>query len=381
MTVIFHTNAGAPVLAGDMLLSISGLNGHTKLKLPSQPNGITIPSDQIPSYIPVKMRRKIFVVNDRMAVGAAGLVSCIGRFIEDLTGEFRNRNNFTYAEIRNFLDQYASGKLDGEVLEQIGTVILAEASDWRGSLTKGLTSRREIISGRFGKVVAIGTGSDSIIDQVQRLDNNYSYGISQPPDGKVQFPEFESLASNLILLANIYWKEFSSPDNIFEAWGGAYDLIYQDSNKVFQYLNEYTIFLRLFDVDQAEKRIQLANVLKYERRPDFSFITMLNDGKLDFFGAKDITACDTPLKVSLGRDDFTMNSKVHISIIAVGKGNRFLSPMIQIDGLDPAEQTKQTVFTWFDEDGRLSVAFHSAHDEWLKEQATSYYQQHANSWS
>ena len=48
-----------------------------------------------------------------------------------------------------------------------------------------------------------------------------------------------------------------------------------------------------------------------------------------------------------------MNSKVHISIIAVGKGGRFASPLIQIDGLDPTEQAKQTVFTWFDEQKRL----------------------------
>ena len=357
-----------------MLLSISGLNVHTDLRLPSQPNGIAIPSDHIPSYIPVEMRRKIFVVNDHMAVGAAGSVLHIQEFVDYLTREFCNRSNFTYAETKNFLDQYASGKHGREVLEQIGAVILAEASDWRGSLTMGLNNGRNIISDRFGRVIAIGTGSDSIIDQVQRFDNNYRYGISQPSDGEVQFPEFRSLASNLTLLANIYWKEFASPDNIFDAWGGAYDLIYQDSSKVFQYLNEYTIFLRLFDVDQAEKGIQLMNVLKYERRPDISLITMLNNGQLDFFGAKDITASDAPLKVKVGGDDFTMNSKVHISIIAVGKGNKFALPMIQIDGLDPVEQAKQTVFTWFDEKKRLCVAFHSAHDEWLEEQAISYYQ-------
>ena len=62
MTVIFHTNAGLPVLAGDMLLSVPGPETGTDLRLPSQPNGITVPSNIIPEYIPVKMRRKIFVV-------------------------------------------------------------------------------------------------------------------------------------------------------------------------------------------------------------------------------------------------------------------------------------------------------------------------------
>ena len=54
MTVIFHTNAGAPVLVSDMLLSMPGPGGYTDLRLPSQPGGIAIPSDAVPSYIPVR---------------------------------------------------------------------------------------------------------------------------------------------------------------------------------------------------------------------------------------------------------------------------------------------------------------------------------------
>ena len=381
MTVIFHTNAGAPVLAGDMLLSISGPNGKTELRLPSQPKGITIPADKIPDYIPIKMRRKIFVVNDRMAVGAAGSVKSIRKYIDDLTFEFGNRNIFTNDELRNFLDQYGSSKIGRHVLDEIGSIILAEATDWRGSLTSGLVGHGNVISKNFGRVIAIGTGSGNIIDQVQKLDNSYEYGFLQPPDGEANFPEFRTLASNLMLLARVYWNEFISPGNLFEGWGGAYDLIYQDSNKVYQYLNEYTIFHRVFDVAQADKGIQLMNVLKYERRRDISFIAMTNGRELDFFGAKDITASDTLLRVNISKGEFSMNSKVHISIIAVGKENRYLAPLIQIDGLDPADQAKQTVFTQFDEEGRLRILFHAAHDEWLTEQVMSHYQKYADKFS
>ena len=263
-------------------------------------------------------------------------------------------------------------------MEQIGALIVAEASDWRGTLTKGLANHNNIISKHFGTVTTIGTGADSIIEQVQRLDNNYDLGMFQPQGAETRFPEFRTLALNLQLLANVYWREFTMASNIFDAWGGAYDLIYQDSNKVFQFLDEYTIFLRLFDVDQDEKGIQPMNVLKYQRRPDISFITMLNNDKLDFFGAKDITASDEPIEVRLDREDISMNSKVHISIIAVGRGNRFLSPIIQIDGLDPVKKSKQTVFTWFNEEERLCIAFNAKHDEWLREQAMAYYRRYAN---
>ena len=198
---------------------------------------------------------------------------------------------------------------------------------------------------------------------------------------KTRFPEFRTLVANLTLLANVYWKEFTAPANVFDAWGGAYDLIYQDSHRVFRYLDEYTIFLRAFDGASSEKGIQLVNVLKYERRPEVSFIAMLNDGKLDFFGAKDIMASDEPLSITFGSGELTMNSRIHISIISVGHGNRLLRPIVQIDALDPAEDGRQTVFTDFDEEGRLRVLFHSEHDDWLTEQVTSYYKSHANLWS
>ena len=329
----------------------------------------------------LNMRRKIFIVNDHMAVGAAGSVLHIKMFIEDLTEEFHNRSIYTYAEIGNFLDQYALSQRGEEVLEWIGALILVEATDWRGSLTIGtigLTKHRNVISNQLGRVITIGSGSDTLIEQVNIFDNGNQYGMTQPPDGEVLFPEFGTLSRNLILLANLYWREFATPSSVFDAWGGAYDLIYQDPNRVFQYLTDYTIILRLFDASRAEQGIQLMNVLKYERRPDVSFIAMLNDGGLDFFGAKDITSSDAPVKISFSRDDFTMNSKIHISIIAVGKGNQFGIPMIQIDGIDGSGETKQTVFTWFDDEGRLCVFFHGEHERWLEEQAMSYYQKNAD---
>ena len=380
MTVIFHTNAGAPVLAGDMLLSVPGPNAHTDLRLPSQPNGITIPSGMVPGHVPILMRRKIFIVNEHLAVGVAGSAIHVPKFVDDLTRGFRDRNTFTRSGLTGFLDQYGTSKDGQETLEQIGVLILARATDWHGSLTKGLLNQRNVVTQRFGRAIAIGSGSDSIIEQIQRLDNNTEWGTTQPSDGAQEFPEFNTLAQNLILLGHLYWKEFTSQANVFDAWGGAYDLIYQDSNGIFRYLNEYTIVLRLLDVDELDKGIQLANVLKYERRTEVSLVSMLNNGKLDFFGAKDITSSDEPIAVTIG-NDLTMNSRVNMSIIGVGRGNRYMLPLIQIDGLDPTDHGRQTVFMDFDEEGRLRVFFNAEHDKWLEEQATSYFTKYAHRWS
>ena len=378
--MIFHTNAGAPVLAGDMLLSVPGPNAYTDLRLPSHPNGITIPADVIPGHLPILMRRKVFVVNEHLAVGAAGSAIHVQTFLSDLTRGFRGRSTFTRSELIGFLDQYGSSEDGQETLEQIGVLILARATDWNGSLTKGLFNQRNVVTQRFGRAIAIGAGSDSIIVQIQRLDNETEWGSAQPPDGARRFPEFNTLAQNLILLGHLYWNEFTSQANVFDAWGGAYDLIYQDSNGHFQYLDEYTIVLRLLDVDELDKGIQLSNVVKYERRDEVSLMAMLNNGKLDFFGAKDITSSDEPISVTIGKD-LKMNSKVNMSIIGVGRGNRYMLPLIQIDGLDPANHGKQTVFMDFDDEGRLRVFFNAKHDKWLMEQAMSYFTKYAHRWS
>ena len=380
MTVIFHTNAGAPVLAGDMLISVSGPIAYTDLRLPSHPNGIAVPSDVIPSHLPILMRRKVFVVNDHLAVGVAGSVFHAPNLVSDLSREFRDRSEFTRDELTGFLERYGSNEDGQETLEQTGALVLAKATDWQGSLTKRLLNERKVVTRRFGRAIAIGTGTDSVIEQIQRLDNETEWGSAQPPDGARRFPEFDTLAQNLILLGHLYWKEFTSQGNVFDAWGGAYDLIYQDPDGHFRYLDEYTIVLRLLDMDNLDKGIQLSNVIKYERRTEVSLMAMLNNGKLDFFGAKDITASDEPISVTIGKD-LSMNSRVNMSIIGVGKGNRYMLPLIQIDGLDPTDEGRQTVFMDFDDEGRLRVFLNAEHDRWLEEQATSYFAEFAHRWS
>ena len=381
MTVVFHTNAGGPVLAADMLLSVTGPTSHTELKLPSQPSGIVIPSNLVPGFIPVKMRRKVFVVNDHLAVGAAGHVSQIQSFVGALTGEFQDKTEYSYREIESFLNRYASDVAGGEVLKDIAALIMARATDWSGSLSIGRPVHKNVTSQRFGKVITVGTGSEAIIEQIVRLDNNYDYGLSQPPDGDKLYPEFRPLAANLTLLANLYWTELSAPANIFDAWGGAYDLIYQGSDGAFRYLDEYTIFVRKLQADQAEMGLQPIKVLRYERRSDVSLISMTDGQRLDFFGALDITATGGPLDVEVGGPGLTFNSKVHISVILIFKGNRFALPFIVVEGLGPRGPANQAVFTDFDAEGRLRLFFRSDLDEWLREQVMSYYLAHADSWS
>ena len=380
MTVIFHTNSGLPVLAGDMLISTSGPRPFTGLKLPSHPNGIVVPSSPLPKTIPIAMRRKIFIVNEHLAVGAAGDVMSIQALIHHLFGIFGDKPSFSSAEIEDSLMSYASTPEGRDVFRQVHLLASVEATDRSGALACGPTDKSEVASGRFGIVTAIGSGSDRVLDQIRKLDR-YATGSSQLQDGEEKFPEFKSLQANLALLANVFWQELISPGNVFSAWGGAYDLIYQDPNRVFRHLTDYTLVLRVYDADEPDKGIQLKNVMKYERQQHVSYIAMLTSNGLEFFGAKDITASTDPTTIELVRGEFTMNSKFHVSIIEVCKGNKFAPPLIQIEGWDPEGRSNPTVFTWFDEEGRLCTWFRADHDEWLQEQVMALYSQYAEALS
>lgn len=262
-------------------------------------------------------------------------------------------------------------------MNNIGAILLVEADDWRGSLVSGRLAGQRTMSGRFGKVIAIGSGAGRILEEIGQIDR-YRMGVNQPPDGGVRFPEFSTLACNLMLLANLYWQEFATPQQVFDAWGGAYDLIYQDSTGAFRHLDDYAMVLRTWDAAHPDEEIQLGNIFKYERRQDFSYIMMPSNEGLLFFGSRDITAPDNPWSAEVRGDDLDTNSQIHISIISVHKDNEYLRPLIQIDGLDPNGSTKQTVITEFDDEGRLCVGFHAEHDDWLESQAREYYSRNAH---
>ena len=377
MTLIFHTNVEMPVLAGDMLISTLGHQRHSDLRLPSQPNGIVNPDGFVPNQVPYSLRRKTFVVNERLAVGAAGSVVHIRRFLSILSNRFREETDLSAAEVRAFLQEFAAGSDGQTVMSDIGAILLVEAEDWRGSLVGGRIARHKTMSDRFGRVIAIGSGAGRILEEVGKADR-YNMGVRQPPDGRARFPEFSTLMSNLMLIANVYWQEFATPERVFDAWGGAYDLIYQDASGIFRHLDAYTMVLRTWDAARPDEGIQLANIFKYERRQDFSYIMMPGRDRLQFFGSRDITAGDGPWGIEIRGDELNMNSQLNISIIAVHKDNRYLRPIIQIDGLDPHGSARQTVFADFDDEGRLRVLFNPEHDDWLQSQAREYYSRNAH---
>ena len=358
-----------------MLVSVPGPNAKTELRLPSHPNGIVMNKDVSPDYIPVSLRRKLFLINDHFAMGAAGSVIHVQKFVDDIKSTFQDKIDVSFGEIEEYLIEYRQRSTNQDVYENVGSIMLIEGSDRQGSLTKGINGHQQVESHMFGNATAIGKGGQSMIEAIDGLGKNYHYGISQPENGDEHFPEFHSLAANLCVIANAFWDEFASPESVFRAWGGAYDVVYQNAGRQFRFLDEYTLFLRVFDVNAPDLGIQPRNVLKYKRHEGYSFILTMNGNHTAVFGALDITSTDIPTTITLSKDDFDFNSnKIHISIIGVKKDNIWLRPMIQIDGIDRANGAKPTTLTWIDDEGRLCLGFQSEHDEWLEHQAQEYYE-------
>lgn len=381
--MIFRTCAKFPALAGDMLISVPEPAANTDLKLPSQPNGIIVPPTELPDYVPIGMRRKIFIVNDHLAVGASGSALHIERFLGRVFEELHDRTNFTRYEVEDFFNRLISGPEGREVLEQVGLLVSANATDWKGWIVAGKAARKQVFSQHLGPVVAIGSGANSVVEEARR---GYLWGRGQAYANSSILSELDSLVLNLHLLAKLYWREFSSPERVFDAWGGAYDLIYHDSNNRFRYVDDYTIFLRRFDADEPEKGLQLINVLKYERRTEVSLIMMFNDkGGLHLFGARDITDSNGFKKVAITKDVLTMNSRVHVSLIEVGKRGKSLEPLIQVEILDPSQSDSQTArpraFVDLHDGVQWGIYFKAEHDKWLEQQVKSYYEERAHLFS
>ena len=378
MTVILGTNAGALVLIGDMLLSVEDPRVRSDLQLPSQPQGVVVPPRMTATHIPVAARRKTFVVNDRLAVGVAGSVPHIGLFLNELIGQFRRRVDFTLSDIHRFLERYAASSQGTEVLPEIRAIVAVVADGGSGFLLAG--NRRACSryrSKHFGEVVAVGSGRDSIVQEVRQFDDG-QHGYVEPPEDD-QWPEFNALALNLCVLGHVYWKEFAASftsleSNIFSGWGGAYDCVYRDSHGVLRYLESYTVLLRLIDVDQQDREdgANPTHLLKYERRDDVSVVATTDGQDLSFFAARDITASGGPGYIAAGGADFTMNSRVHVVVTAVLKDGKFRSPLIHVDGLDPNRPaTPRTMFTRIDDEGRLAILINAEFDNWLTEQILS----------
>jgi hypothetical protein len=100
VTVIaFAENFGYPVLFGDILVTARDSLAEAPPALPTAPEGVGVEG-----FPKVKLRKKLYIINDCLAVGLTGELTALARFLQVLRARFPL--SATHSEIEDFLADY-----------------------------------------------------------------------------------------------------------------------------------------------------------------------------------------------------------------------------------------------------------------------------------
>ena len=179
---------------------------------------------------PYGLNRKIYVVNDRLAVGLAGLVYEMKEFLGEL------RNYFKYHDVTEENVEAFLGEFNHEVYPGISAILLYAVQKPEGILiTYGyFGSWHTQSTSLVGDVFACGSGSTSFLRQA-------SQKWTMPVSGS-QSSLARAISANYILLGNILGQERLSLSTIQKHWGAGFEMIYFDGER-FRNMDDITIVL------------------------------------------------------------------------------------------------------------------------------------------
>lgn len=348
MTVIFHTNANnIPTLLGDLL--ISGTEDQDTLKLPGHREGITDIFPKGSGFVPIKIKRKVFIINDHIAVGISGTLVHMRAFIKDLKEKFHTMSSNSFSEIHEFINIYSNNEHGRNVLQNIHALILLNTSEKTYFFVAGEKAKKncsEKFSNLFGESIAIGSGQKTVLDEIERVGNYQIIGLKGDPI-------YQALVKNLTVLSQIHQIDSLSGKSLIEYWGGGYEMIYLNRNRKFQYLNEYTMTYWTIDLDEEESTIEPFSILRYERNEQYSVIFTHEYGKSRIFGCTDITE-RSPVKIE-GKVNF--NSGIFINTVLATRNGKVINMFTFADKHE--ENYIGTVFTEINHDNNLVMLMQS----------------------
>jgi hypothetical protein len=97
--VAFLQNHGQVVFIGDLMVSRSG-EAEEPIRSPTAPDGRTISG-----VADAKLRRKLYIINDLLAVGVAGELTAVGAFVAALKRAFAS-SAATHEDVAKFVNAY-----------------------------------------------------------------------------------------------------------------------------------------------------------------------------------------------------------------------------------------------------------------------------------
>lgn len=361
MTVVFHANCNAvPTLVADVLVSGPEPKGLKELAFPDHVEGITNIFPEGSGFVPYGMKRKLFLINCRMAIGISGTVIYMAKFVEDLQARFATQDEFTFSEIYSYLNDY-----EKDIINNIGAIILFRIGRTSQFVVVGDRSGDALMVrefSEFGRVLAIGSGNATVVSEIERMERYETHTFGQRIEDRV----YLALVQQLGLISQIHRIDNLSGRSLLEYWGGAFEIIYLNEQGNFQFLDNHTIVHWHMDLDDPDSSFSPMGVVKQEYRDELLVIHLYDKGQFMTFGVRDVAGNPSiPKKITLSLDDLDFNSGIISNTVLISKENRVKTIYNFCDR--HTEEYPGMVFLEVDDEHRLRVYINSERQSELLE--------------
>lgn len=295
MTLISVTsNFGFPILLGDILTTSE--TPDQEQHIPTFLSSVTqwLPTDQ--KLRPYRLRRKVYVIDDQLAIGLAGS----GHEMKEFLGEIKNYFKYhavSEANILTFLQEFGQ-----QTYPNSSAILVHAANTPEGILITyhyfGAWQKRA--TPRYGDVFACGSGSNDFLEAVSQ---EWSLATDSATNDLRQ-----AIALNYCLLGNVLNQERLELSTIKKQWGAGFEMIYFDGKR-FRHMDDITIVLWKGQLTIATGEVNVSPLTfinyRYSSDGEILIINVCNGSQAAAYGA-------LPLYLkSEDIDQSTMPTKLH----------------------------------------------------------------------
>ena len=359
MTLIFHTcGASVPVLVGDLLISGDEEAGKS-FRMPGYVNGILDRFPEGSGFVPKRIERKTRIINDRLAIGVSDERMCMRMFLKDVSERFGGVHDFSMDELRDFFDGYGADPENAQVLNGMTSIIMFQADGADRFVVAGKRTGGSLIeksTTSFGKLLAIGSGNETLAEEIARHDDTKLL----VPDPAAVDPVYVTLGRHLSLIAQLHQIDSLTGRSLLEYWGGGYEIIYKDKDGKYRYLDDYTMVFWAADLGNPRADLKPLGLVRHERRGDASLLYVYENERFDIFICEDITG-GGPKELELKWSEISFNSGIFVNNVLAHRDGRVVNLLNWLDRHE--DGYTGSVSTEIREDRRLEIRIRSGLDK------------------
>ena len=271
----------------------------------------------------------------------------MARFVEDLQDRFGGRDEFEFDDIQSHFND-----CDKEIIDNVVAIVLFRIDEVDqfvvvGDRTGGTLIEREFP--KFRKVLSVGSGSATLVSEIERIEQFYEARGSFGQDRI-----YQALAMQLSLISQVNEIDSLSGRSLMEYWGGAFEIVYLNEQGHYQFLEEQTIVHWHLDLDDPGSGFSPLGVVKQEYRDGLLVIHVHENGQLKAFGVRDVTGRPRVHgDMTMSIEDLDFNSEIICNAVLISKGGSFKTIYNVVD--KHTDEHPGMVFLEIDDDYQLRV--------------------------